>query len=229
MVDMVGEDLSLDPKRIAGLTRQVRETMPHAADYDADLAVGGPAPGHARQRPDHRRHAVSEPVAERRPGPARLHLRLRLRQPAGRLRQRQGAAVPAGRPDAALIWKRRVWSRWRTGGDASHCAAGARPVSPHHPAPKWRIMPDYPPRSHHASTSKPPPVPAAAPPSPPAAAPSSTAPRCRQTAEALMRSRYTAYTPAQRSLPARHLASAAPCRPARSSTPTKSASGSDLR
>jgi D-amino-acid dehydrogenase len=34
MVDMVGEDLSLDPKRIAGLTRQVRETMPNAADYD---------------------------------------------------------------------------------------------------------------------------------------------------------------------------------------------------
>ena len=34
IVDMVGEDLSLDAKRIAGLTRQVRETMPHAADYD---------------------------------------------------------------------------------------------------------------------------------------------------------------------------------------------------
>lgn len=34
MVDMVGEDLSLDARRIAGLTRQVRETMPHAADYD---------------------------------------------------------------------------------------------------------------------------------------------------------------------------------------------------
>jgi D-amino-acid dehydrogenase len=34
MVDMVGEDLTLDRKRIAGLTRQVRETMPHAADFD---------------------------------------------------------------------------------------------------------------------------------------------------------------------------------------------------
>jgi D-amino-acid dehydrogenase len=34
MVDMVGEDLTLDARRIAGLTRQVRETMPHAADYD---------------------------------------------------------------------------------------------------------------------------------------------------------------------------------------------------
>jgi len=34
MVDMVGEDLSLDARRIAGLTRQVRETMPNAADYD---------------------------------------------------------------------------------------------------------------------------------------------------------------------------------------------------
>jgi len=34
MVDMVGEDLSLDARRLASLTRQVRETMPHAADYD---------------------------------------------------------------------------------------------------------------------------------------------------------------------------------------------------
>lgn len=34
MVDMVGEDTSLDVRRLATLTRQVRETMPHAADYD---------------------------------------------------------------------------------------------------------------------------------------------------------------------------------------------------
>ena len=33
MVDMVGEDLSHNPKRVEGLTRQVRETMPRAADY----------------------------------------------------------------------------------------------------------------------------------------------------------------------------------------------------
>ncbi|TXG01735.1 D-amino acid dehydrogenase [Massilia arenae] len=33
MVDMVGEDLRHDPKRVDGLTRQVRETMPRAADY----------------------------------------------------------------------------------------------------------------------------------------------------------------------------------------------------
>jgi D-amino-acid dehydrogenase len=33
MVDMVGEDLSHDPKRVEGLTRQVKETMPRAADY----------------------------------------------------------------------------------------------------------------------------------------------------------------------------------------------------
>jgi D-amino-acid dehydrogenase len=33
MVDMVGEDLSHDPKRVDSLTRQVRETMPRAADY----------------------------------------------------------------------------------------------------------------------------------------------------------------------------------------------------
>ncbi|MCA1857342.1 D-amino acid dehydrogenase [Massilia oculi] len=33
MVDMVGEDLRHDAKRVDGLTRQVRETMPRAADY----------------------------------------------------------------------------------------------------------------------------------------------------------------------------------------------------
>jgi D-amino-acid dehydrogenase len=33
MVDMVGENLDLDPKRLDSLTRQVRETMPRAADY----------------------------------------------------------------------------------------------------------------------------------------------------------------------------------------------------
>lgn len=33
MVDMVGEDLSHNPKRVEGLTRQVKETMPRAADY----------------------------------------------------------------------------------------------------------------------------------------------------------------------------------------------------
>jgi D-amino-acid dehydrogenase len=33
MVDMVGEDLSHNPKRVDGLIRQVRETMPRAADY----------------------------------------------------------------------------------------------------------------------------------------------------------------------------------------------------
>ena len=33
MVDMVGEDLRHDPKRVEGLTRLVRDTMPRAADY----------------------------------------------------------------------------------------------------------------------------------------------------------------------------------------------------
>ncbi len=35
MVDMVGEDTSLDPKRVDSLVRQARATMPNAADYDA--------------------------------------------------------------------------------------------------------------------------------------------------------------------------------------------------
>ena len=34
MADLVGEDARIDPKRVAGLIRQVRATMPQAADYD---------------------------------------------------------------------------------------------------------------------------------------------------------------------------------------------------
>jgi len=34
MVDMVGEDLRLDPKRVDSLKRAVRDTFPQAADYD---------------------------------------------------------------------------------------------------------------------------------------------------------------------------------------------------
>ena len=33
MADIVGEDASIDQRRVAGLVRQVRATMPHAADY----------------------------------------------------------------------------------------------------------------------------------------------------------------------------------------------------
>jgi len=44
MVDMVGADTTLDPKRVANLTRQVRQTMPHAADYDKLSAWAGLRP-----------------------------------------------------------------------------------------------------------------------------------------------------------------------------------------
>lgn len=44
MVDIVGEDLSLNEKRIANLTRQVRETMPGAADYSRVTAWAGLRP-----------------------------------------------------------------------------------------------------------------------------------------------------------------------------------------
>lgn len=44
MVDMVGEDTRLDQKRLATLTRQVRETMPHAADYDQAVQWAGLRP-----------------------------------------------------------------------------------------------------------------------------------------------------------------------------------------
>ncbi len=44
MVDMVGEDTRLDARRLATLTRQVRETMPHAADYDNVVPWAGLRP-----------------------------------------------------------------------------------------------------------------------------------------------------------------------------------------
>ncbi|HWJ95163.1 MAG TPA: FAD-dependent oxidoreductase, partial [Telluria sp.] len=44
MVDMVGEDASVDQKRVAGLLRQVKETMPRAADYDKVTSWAGLRP-----------------------------------------------------------------------------------------------------------------------------------------------------------------------------------------
>jgi D-amino-acid dehydrogenase len=51
MVDMVGEDLTLDAKRVAGLTRQVRETMPNAADYSQISAWAGLRPATPNSAP----------------------------------------------------------------------------------------------------------------------------------------------------------------------------------
>ena len=57
MVDMVGDDLTLDPRRVASLTRQVRATMPRGADYEhlsawtglrPDTADGAPIIGATR-------------------------------------------------------------------------------------------------------------------------------------------------------------------------------------
>jgi len=51
MVDMVGEDLTLDPKRVGSLTRQVQETMPHAADYSQVSAWAGLRPATPNSAP----------------------------------------------------------------------------------------------------------------------------------------------------------------------------------
>jgi D-amino-acid dehydrogenase len=51
MVDMVGEDLSLDARRLASLTRQVRETMPHAADYNSVIPWAGLRPATPNSAP----------------------------------------------------------------------------------------------------------------------------------------------------------------------------------
>ena len=44
MADLVGEDTHIDPRRMASLMRQVRETMPHAADYGQASAWAGLRP-----------------------------------------------------------------------------------------------------------------------------------------------------------------------------------------
>ncbi|KFI05314.1 amino acid dehydrogenase [Massilia sp. BSC265] len=44
MVDMVGEDLSHPPRRVEGLIRQVKETMPRAADYSKTSVWAGLRP-----------------------------------------------------------------------------------------------------------------------------------------------------------------------------------------
>jgi D-amino-acid dehydrogenase len=51
MVDMVGEDLSLDTGRVEGLTKQVRETMPRAADYSRVTAWAGLRPATPNSAP----------------------------------------------------------------------------------------------------------------------------------------------------------------------------------
>jgi D-amino-acid dehydrogenase len=51
MVDMIGEDLSLDARRLASLTRQVRATMPHAADYDSVTPWAGLRPATPNSAP----------------------------------------------------------------------------------------------------------------------------------------------------------------------------------
>ncbi len=51
MVDMVGEDTSLDESRVAGLTRLVRATMPTAADYSRIEAWAGLRPATPNSAP----------------------------------------------------------------------------------------------------------------------------------------------------------------------------------
>ena len=51
MVDMVGEDLRLDARRLASLTRQVRETMPRAADYASITPWAGLRPATPNSAP----------------------------------------------------------------------------------------------------------------------------------------------------------------------------------
>lgn len=51
MVDMVGEDVSIDRRRIASLTRLARESMPNAADYNQAEAWAGLRPATPNSAP----------------------------------------------------------------------------------------------------------------------------------------------------------------------------------
>ncbi len=51
MVDMVGDDASLDARRVAGLTRLVKASMPSAADYDRAEAWAGLRPATPNSAP----------------------------------------------------------------------------------------------------------------------------------------------------------------------------------
>jgi D-amino-acid dehydrogenase len=51
MVDMVGEDVSIDRRRIASLTRLARESMPNAADYNRAEAWAGLRPATPNSAP----------------------------------------------------------------------------------------------------------------------------------------------------------------------------------
>lgn len=51
MVDLVGEDTSIDRRRIASLTRLARETMPNAADYNQAEAWAGLRPATPNSAP----------------------------------------------------------------------------------------------------------------------------------------------------------------------------------
>ena len=51
MVDLVGDDETIDPQRLASLQRSVRATFPHAADYDRASAWAGLRPATPNSAP----------------------------------------------------------------------------------------------------------------------------------------------------------------------------------
>jgi D-amino-acid dehydrogenase len=51
MVDMVGEDTAIDPRRVAGLLRLAREAMPAAADYEQAIPWAGLRPATPNSAP----------------------------------------------------------------------------------------------------------------------------------------------------------------------------------
>ena len=84
MVDIVGFDAGLEPKRLALIKRQAVETFPTAGDYAHGGGMGRHAPRHAYRSAADRRQRLSQPVAEPGPWRAGLYPGVRQRPTAGR-------------------------------------------------------------------------------------------------------------------------------------------------
>ena len=211
MVDMVGADNSIDWNRIAGLTRLAREAMPHGADYEQATAWAGLRPATPNSAPLVGASKYTNSVAQRGPWPAGLYLCRRHGAHPRRSHGRQGAAVRAGLPRASTI-----------GGPAAA-------------APGAAVMADncgiflFPVCCRMSTPSNSAACPCGGASYASCCGPYIAGDALPPTAEALMRSRYTAFTLRDEAVPARHLACQHPSQPMPYLPKKKKSTGWDLR
>jgi D-amino-acid dehydrogenase len=92
MVDIVGFDPAVDPKRLALIKRQARH-LSRCRRLRRGCGMGGHAPGHPHRRTAAGRHGVSQSVAQPRPRRARFHPGLRQRAVAQQLIGQQRTSI----------------------------------------------------------------------------------------------------------------------------------------